>query len=147
MQNCFSADQQQLYERHLREGCDLHIDADYVKWLRIYHPESCPIGSVPDTTSVIARLSDVTLEEPIAITENETFSISTPIATALLEEIPDTVTTAFQTVSPPTVWLFLLHRSPFQRYPIKDCQNAGQPLVVHPQPQFLQHPSQYCQNF
>jgi len=57
-------------------------------------------------TSVIAQLSDVTPEEPIAITENETFSISTPIATALPEEIPDTVTPALvtlQTVTPLTV--------------------------------------------
>ena len=82
--HCFSAEKEQLYEKRFENGYDLYTNNSYVKWLRLYHPESCSIDTVPDTSSVVAQFSDLTPEEPIAVIDN---SISIPIAAALVEKL------------------------------------------------------------
>jgi len=42
----FIATQEGLYQRHVEGGCDLFIDPNYVRWLRLYHPELCSYRSI-----------------------------------------------------------------------------------------------------
>ena len=39
--NVYFTAEQQLFKRHFEEGYNIFIDPDYVRWLRLHHPESC----------------------------------------------------------------------------------------------------------
>ena len=38
----FTVEQEQLFKCCFKEGYNIFIDADYVRWLKLHHPESCP---------------------------------------------------------------------------------------------------------
>ena len=40
--NDFTDEQCTLFQRRFSEGYDLNIDADYLRWLKIHHPEATP---------------------------------------------------------------------------------------------------------
>ena len=35
----FSSEQEMLFKRRYEEGYDLYIDANYIRWMRLHHPE------------------------------------------------------------------------------------------------------------
>ena len=79
----FSVEQQQLYKKRFDEGYNLYIDPDYVRWLRMYHPESYP-SSCSESESVVALFSNISPEEPVAVfdhTSNTDSTISAPAET------------------------------------------------------------------
>ena len=42
----FTTEQEQLYKCRYEEGYNIFIDVDYVRWLKLHHPESCPNGII-----------------------------------------------------------------------------------------------------
>ena len=74
----FMDDQLELFEKRLEEGYDLFVDADYVHWLEMHHPEALPpdrytLTSVDDdvATSVVEEFTSITPETPVTITDGE----------------------------------------------------------------------------
>ena len=66
----FTAEQQQLFKRRFEEGYNIFIDPDYVRWLRLHHPESCPADGSDcalNNDSVISHFPDVVTPSPVAI--------------------------------------------------------------------------------
>ena len=64
----FTVEQEQLFKCCFKEGYNIFIDADYVRWLKLHHPESCPNdGSDCDLNndSIISQLSDIIPASPV----------------------------------------------------------------------------------
>ena len=64
--------------RRFQEGYDLFIDADYVCWLELHHPEALPPDRytlTPANDNVITFLADIfdgiTAETPLTVTDGE----------------------------------------------------------------------------
>ena len=66
----FTAEQEALFERRLEEGCDLHFDEDYIRWLNLNHPEfrssTCATLDDHPSTGVL-----VPCEEPASSSSEE----------------------------------------------------------------------------
>ena len=66
----FTAEQQQLFKHRFEEGYNIFIDPDYVRWLRLHHPESCPADGSDcalNNDSVISHFPDIVSPSPVAI--------------------------------------------------------------------------------
>ena len=66
----FTAEQQQLFKHRLEEGYNIFIDPDYVRWLRLHHPESCPADGSDcalNNDSVISHFPDIVSPSPVVI--------------------------------------------------------------------------------
>ena len=64
----FTVEQDQLFKCHFEKGYNIFIDADYVRWLKLHHPESCPNDSSNcelNNDSIISQLSDITPASPV----------------------------------------------------------------------------------
>ena len=63
----FTAEQEELYKKRYEEGYDLFIDADYVRWIKIHHPDT----SLPtDSALVCDFFSDIIPASPLGNLEN-----------------------------------------------------------------------------
>ena len=77
----FTDEQLELFEKRLEEGYDLFVDADYVRWLEMHHPEALPpdhytLTSASDdiVASVVEEFNSITPETPltpVTITDGE----------------------------------------------------------------------------
>ena len=66
----FTAEQQELFKHCFEEGYNIFIDPDYVRWLRLHHPESCPADGSDcalNNDSVISHFPDIVSPSPVAI--------------------------------------------------------------------------------
>ena len=66
----FTPEQEELFRKRYQEGYNLLIDPDYIRWIRIHHPES-PLQTDLDNTSMISDFfPDIVPASPIALIEN-----------------------------------------------------------------------------
>ena len=64
----FTIEQEQLFKCCFEEGYNIFIDADYVRWLKLHHPESCPNDGSDyefNNNSIISQLTDVIPPSPV----------------------------------------------------------------------------------
>ena len=62
--------QEQLFKRCFEEEYNIFIYADYVRWLKLHHPESCPNDGSDcelNNDSIISQLSDIIPSKPSII--------------------------------------------------------------------------------
>ena len=74
----FTDEQLELFEKCLEEEYDLFVDADYVRWLEMHHPETLPpdrytLTSANDdvATSIVEEFTYIPPETPVTITDGE----------------------------------------------------------------------------
>ena len=58
LDNPFTVEQEEHFQRRYREGFDLSIDPDYIQWLKANHPES----SLLDGQAGAAHSSNITCD-------------------------------------------------------------------------------------
>ena len=93
--------------RRFQEGYDLFIDADYVRWLELHHPEALPPDRytlTPANDNVITFLADIfdgiTAETPLTVTDGEAVTPKqTPSSPDSTEWANDEVAAPKQTTS------------------------------------------------
>ena len=68
----------ELFERRFQEGYGLFVDAEYVCWVELHHPEALPPDHntlTPANDDVITSLADIfdgiTAETPLTFTDGE----------------------------------------------------------------------------
>ena len=64
----FTVEQEQLFKCHFEKGYNIFIDGDYVRWLKLHHPESCPNDGSNcelNNDSIISQLSDIIPASPV----------------------------------------------------------------------------------
>ena len=100
----FTVEQEQLFKHRFEEGYNIFIDADYVRWLKLHHPESCPNDGSDcelNNDSVISCFSDILPASPISfsaeLTSQLEFTSTLNSVEEPMTEIP--VSTTGNTVS------------------------------------------------
>ena len=73
----FTAEQEELFKKRYKEGYNLFIDADYVRWIKIHHPDT----KLPtDSAQICDFFSDIVPASPIGILEDPLLSPPSPLA-------------------------------------------------------------------
>ena len=65
----FTAEQELLFKRRFEEGYDIFVDTDYVRWLKLHHPEYCPTDGFDcglSNDSIMNYFSDIITASPVA---------------------------------------------------------------------------------
>ena len=73
----FTAAQEELFKKRYKEGYDLFIDADYVTWIKIHHPDT----KLPTDSALICDFFlDIVPASPIGILKDPLLSPPSPLA-------------------------------------------------------------------
>ena len=97
----------ELFERRFQEGYGLFVDAEYVCWVELHHPEALPPDRytlTPANDDVITSLADIfdgiTAETPLTFTDGEVVTPKqTPSSPDSTEWVNDETVTPKQTQS------------------------------------------------
>ena len=134
----FIVEQKQLFRRCFAEGYNIFIDADYVRWLKVHHPECCPSDgsdSELNNDSIVSQLSDIIPASPISFSiMEESEELASHFEFASIPNLVDEFMTDIL-ISTTDNTLSAVGPSTSNTYPSIPCPSASSaPLVV-------QHPS------